>query len=83
MNPILKSSQEDTRQLELEELMRASPDGVIHLSTELFDRYLLGKRRPYSVILFMTAAHLLDKQQLDLRGQRKEFGLLAKVCCTG
>ena len=73
------SSQEDSRQLELEELMRTSPEGVIHLSTDLFDRYLLGKRRPYSVILFMTASHLLDKQQLDLRGQRKEFGLLAKV----
>ena len=71
--------QSESYQLELEELQRSSPDGVIHLSTELFDRYLVGKRRPYSMILFMTASHLLDKQNLDLRGQRKEFGLLAKV----
>lgn len=45
----------------------------------MFDDYVSGKRRPYALIIFCTAAHLLDKQQLNLRGLRKEFGLLATV----
>ena len=61
-------------------MARTSPDGVVHLNTEQFDKFVVGKRRPYAIILFMTASHLLDKASLDLRGLRKEFGLLSKAC---
>ena len=74
-----QSAQDDTLQQELEEMARSSPDGVVHLNTELFDKFVVGKRRPYAIILFMTASHLLDKASLDLRGLRKEFGLLSKA----
>ena len=63
-------------------MVRSSPDGVVHLNTELFDKFVVGKRRPYAIILFMTASHLLDKASLDLRGLRKEFGLLSKACAA-
>lgn len=74
--------QDDTLQQELEEMARTSPDGVVHLNTEQFDKFVVGKRRPYAIILFMTASHLLDKASLDLRGLRKEFGLLSKACAV-
>lgn len=62
---------------ELEALVRQASDGVIHFTPQMFDDYMTGKRRPYAMIMFCTATHLLDKPQLNLRGLRKEFGLLA------
>ncbi len=74
--------QSDLQRQELEALVRQASDGVIHFTPQMFDDYVTGKRRPYAMIMFCTAAHLLDKPQLNLRGLRKEFGLLATVGFT-
>lgn len=73
--------QNESQLQELEHLFRSSSDGVVHLTPSLFDQYAVGKRRPYTLIVFLTASHLLDKQALNLRGLRKEFGMLGAVCC--
>ena len=73
-------AQGDQDQAELGALAKRSADGVIHFNPQLFDRYAVGKRRPYSLIFFLTATHLQDKSSLGLRPLRKQFGLLAKVC---
>ena len=78
----LTHTQGDQDQTELEALAKRSADSVIHFNPQLFDRYAVGKRRPYSLIFFLTAAHLQDKTSLGLRPLRKQFGLLAKVCLT-
>ena len=75
-------AQGDQDKAELEALAKRSADSVIHFNPQLFDRYAVGKRRPYSLIFFLTAAHLQDKSSLGLRPLRKQFGLLAKVCPT-
>ena len=71
--------QGDQDKAELEALARRTADSVIHFNPQLFDRYAVGKRRPYSLIFFLTATHLQDKSSLGLRPLRKQFGLLAKV----
>ena len=75
--PMLTQGDED--KAELEALAKRSADGVIHFNPQLFERYAVGKRRPYSLIFFLTAAHLQDKTSLGLRPLRKQYGLLAKV----
>ena len=76
------SVQSDVQRQELEALVLQASDGVIHFTPQMFDDYVTVKRRPYAMIIFCTAAHLLDKPQLNLRGLRKEFGLLATVRFT-
>ena len=71
--------QDDRDIEELKALAKRSADGVIHFNPQLFDRYAAGRRRPYSLIFFLTAAHLQDKSSLGLRALRKQYGLLAKV----
>lgn len=66
-------------QAELQAMSKRSADGVLHFNPQLFDRYAVGKRRPYSLIFFLNAVHLQDKSSLGLRQLRKQFGLLAKV----
>ena len=73
-------AQGDQDRTELEAMAKRSADGVIHFNPQQFDRYAVGKRRPYSLIFFLTAAHLQDKASLGLRALRKQYGLLAKVC---
>ena len=71
---------QDERDIEeLQALTKRSADGVIHFNPQLFDQYAAGRRRPYSLIFFLTAAHLQDKSSLGLRALRKQYGLLAKV----
>lgn len=74
------AAQGDQDRTELEAMAKRSADGVIHFNPQQFDRYAVGKRRPYSLIFFLTAAHLQDKASLGLRALRKQYGLLAKVC---
>ena len=52
---------------------------MVHLDEAGFARYASGARRPYHLVVFLTASHLLDKTQLGLRELRQEFGLLAQV----
>ena len=67
---------------ELEHLAGQTKDHVIHLGPATFDRFASGRRRPYTLIFFLTAHHLLDKPQLQLGKLRREFGLLsAQVHC--
>ncbi len=73
-------TQGDEHTAELEALAKRSADGVIRFNPQLFERYAVGKRRPYSLIFFLTAVHLQDKTSLGLRPLRKQYGLLAKVC---
>ena len=64
---------------ELAELQKQAPDGVIRLDVPSFNRYVVGRRRSYTVVLFLTAHHLLDKPSLGLRQLRKEYGFVSKV----
>lgn len=64
---------------ELEALQAGARDRVVHLNEASFARYASGARRPYHLVVFLTASHLLDKPQLGLRELRAEFGLLAQA----
>ena len=64
---------------ELEALQAGARDRVVHLNEASFARYASGARRPYNLVIFLTASHLLDKPQLGLRELRAEFGLLAQA----
>ena len=64
---------------ELRRLRKASPDGVVQLDAARFDRLASGLARPYSLVIFLTANHMLNKPGLGLKGMRKEFGRMAKA----
>ncbi|KAK9803487.1 hypothetical protein WJX73_007543 [Symbiochloris irregularis] len=64
---------------ELMQLQAKSSDGVVELDATSFDRLVVGKKRPYSLIIFLAADHLQDKPALRLRELRDEFGHLAKA----
>lgn len=59
---------------ELLYLQKAASDGVIDLDVKLFDQFVVGRKRPYSFIIFLSAGHLQDKPQLRLRELREEYG---------
>ena len=52
---------------------------MIQLNSASFDKYASGKRRPYTLVIFLGAKHLLDKPNLHLRELREEFGYMAKT----
>ena len=58
---------------------RSFSDGVIQLDSAAFDKYVGGRTRPYTVIVFSSAEHLMDKPGLGLRQLRKEFGYTSKA----
>ncbi|KAK9816628.1 hypothetical protein WJX72_003054 [[Myrmecia] bisecta] len=62
---------------ELQHLQEAAKDGVIQFDDQLFSNYAGGRNRPYSLVFFLTAAHLLNKPNLHLRDLRAEFGFMA------
>ena len=68
--------------LQVQQLLKrqdSSPTGVIRLTPGQFDEFLTGKKRPYHFVFSLTADHLLDRPQLQLRELRKDFGYLAKT----
>lgn len=69
----------DAKAAELIELQKNAPNGVVHLDVNGFNKYVTGRKRSYTMIIFLTASHLLDKENLNLRAIRKEFGYLANT----
>ena len=63
---------------ELLKLQQCSPDGVIKMDTAEWNKHVGGRSRPFSLVVFSSAAHLLDKPNLRLRELRAEFGYAAK-----
>lgn len=63
---------------ELLRLQKRSSDGVITLDTAAWNKYVSGRSRPFSLVVFSSATHLLDKPNLRLRELRAEFGHMAK-----
>jgi len=63
---------------ELLQLQKRSSDGVIRMDSATWNKYVSGRTRPYSVVVFSSALHLLDKPNLRLRELRSEFGYMAK-----
>lgn len=63
---------------ELIKLQQKASDGVVLLDGPAFARLVGGRSRPYSVVVFSNAYHLLDRPQLRLRELRAEFGHLAR-----
>eukprot|EP00884_Botryococcus_braunii_P008484 jgi/Botrbrau1/17637/Bobra.0166s0068.1 len=57
----------------------AAKDGVLHWDVGQFNKYAIGKKRPYTLIFFFTAKHLLNKPNLGLKKLRSEFGYLSKA----
>lgn len=76
--PVMTTST-DERVLELSHLQGTSADGVIELDSESFDKFTSGSRRPYQLIVFLGAKHLMDKPKLHLRELRQDYGLTAKA----
>ena len=64
---------------QLLQLQRQAPDGVIDFDGGRFTQFAVGKRRPYTLIVFMSANHLQDKANLRLTDLRAEFGHAAKA----
>ena len=66
---------------ELVALRHAAPDRVIPFDEATFARLAStppgAAARPYTLAFFLTAAHMMDKPKLGLRGMRKEWGRLA------
>ena len=58
-------------------MQKGASDGVIDLDVRRFDHLVVGKKRPFSLMIFLSAGHLQDKPTLRLRELREEFGLLA------
>lgn len=73
-----RTTADDAVVKDLLKLQRKSPDGVVFLDGPAFQKYLGGRSRPYAVIVFANAVHLLQKPQLRLADLRTEFGYLAK-----
>jgi OST3 / OST6 family, transporter family len=63
---------------ELLKLQHRSPDGVIQMDTAAWNKHVSGRSRPFSMVVFSSAMHLLDKPNLRLRELRAEFGYAAK-----
>lgn len=68
----------DPKVAELLQLQKRSPDGVIALDNAAWNKYIAGRSRPYSLVVFSSATHLLDKPNLRLRDLRAEFGYMAR-----
>jgi oligosaccharyltransferase complex subunit gamma len=64
---------------ELKAAQAAAKDGVLHWDVQQFNKYAIGKKRPYTLIFFFTAKHLLNKPNLGLKKLRTEFGYLSKA----
>ena len=64
---------------ELFDAQQRSPDGVIQFSQEDFDRFVVAKSRPYSLVFLLVAEKLMDRPKLGLRPLRKEFGLASQA----
>lgn len=64
---------------ELAHLQKTASDGVVELDAQAFERLVIGRKRPYTLIIFLAADHLQDKAQLRLRELRQEYGLAAKA----
>ena len=48
------------------------------LNSATFERFVIGRSRPYSLFVFLAADHLKDKPQLRLAELRDEFGHLVR-----
>ena len=64
---------------ELLQLQQASSDGTVELDISRFNKLVVGKKRPYTLVIFLAAGHLQDKPALRLAELREEFGHLAKA----
>lgn len=63
-------------------MQRKAADGIIFMDGPSFQKFVGGRSRPYSVVVFSNAIHLQDKAPLRLRELRNEFGYLAKSYCS-
>jgi len=55
-----------------------SKDGVIKFSPTSFSKFIIGKQRPFTLFMFLTARHLMDNPGMQLGPMRKDFGYVAK-----
>ena len=67
---------------QLLQLQKQSSDGVIEFDGQRFTQYVEGKRRPYTLFIFLSASHLQDKANLRLTDLRAEFGHTARAFRT-
>ena len=67
---------------QLLQLQKQSSDGVIEFDGQRFSQFVVGKRRPYTLFVFLSASHLQDKANLRLTDLRAEFGHTAKAFRT-
>lgn len=64
---------------ELLELQRASRTGVIELDARLFEKYVVGKSRPYSLFVVADAKHLRSKGKLQLGALLRDYSAVARA----
>ncbi|KXZ42310.1 hypothetical protein GPECTOR_164g152 [Gonium pectorale] len=69
---------------ELAAIRDGSRDRVIGLTDDLLSRFLMGRKRPYAVAIFFTAASVVESNpNLHLEDLRAEFGLAARAVAQG
>mmetsp|Transcript_4966 Transcript_4966/g.8649 ORF Transcript_4966/g.8649 Transcript_4966/m.8649 type:complete len:340 (+) Transcript_4966:53-1072(+) len=68
---------------QLRKLRDSTKDGILVLDDEQLKTFGAGKARSYSLIIFLSAAQVMDNTQLALPVLRQEFSLAAKALQAG
>ncbi|EFJ46497.1 hypothetical protein VOLCADRAFT_105485 [Volvox carteri f. nagariensis] len=70
--------------LELTSVRDEARDAVILLTDDVLKQYVVGRSRPYTVVIFFSAEQVSESNpNLRLDDLRKEYGLAAKAFATG
>ncbi|XP_047331552.1 probable dolichyl-diphosphooligosaccharide--protein glycosyltransferase subunit 3B [Impatiens glandulifera] len=80
----ISSFSDDDLFSDLISLRSKSESGVIRLNDQLLSRFHTSSKSPrgFSLLIFFDAVQLHNKTELNLRGLRNEFGLLASSFIT-
>ncbi|KAL6784078.1 hypothetical protein ACKKBG_A04710 [Auxenochlorella protothecoides x Auxenochlorella symbiontica] len=63
----------------LSKLQSQSSDGVIQLTKEVFDRYIVGPARPFTLYVLADALHMRNQGNMKLGQVAREYGLVAST----
>lgn len=69
---------------ELAAMRKRAVDGVVQLNDDLLKRFIMGKKRPYTAVIFYSAQQVTSSNPgLRLDELRKEYGYAAKAFLRG
>lgn len=73
------ASDDESKVQALLELQRKSSSGVIDMDSKRFEEFVVGKARPYTVVVVADALNLHNQGKLQLGTLVKEFALVART----